>query len=153
MGLAAGLLESVVWDSAGSESAGKNKSADPARARASDRDGGARSRSQSGCRSAASPDHQPRLRRLRSATRIGAQSRSRRKNCGSDFSSRRGQDRSASLDHDVAGRFRHESKFKLRFDEGRNFPRHGSDGIAAPVTRAAAVATTLNSDRRFELSS
>jgi hypothetical protein len=141
MGLAAGLLQSVVWNSAGCESAGQNEGADAARARASDGDGGTGPRSKSGRGGAASPDHQSRLGRLRSAARIGAPPRSRRENNGSDFSSRRGRDGSASFNYGKVYRLRHESKFT--FNEGRDFYRDGSDGSAAPVLRATAVASAL----------
>jgi hypothetical protein len=137
MGLAAGLLEFVEWDSASRESAGQNKSADGARERTSDGDGGTRPRSKSGRGSAASPDHQSRLRQFRSAARIGAPPRSPRENNGADFSSRRSLVGSASFNHCTDNRLRREC------NERRNFRWDGSDRVAAPLSRAAIDASSL----------
>jgi hypothetical protein len=143
MGLAAGLLQSVVWHSSGCESAGQNESADAACARAADGDGGTGPRSKSGRGGAASLDNKSRLGRLRSAARIGAPSRSRRENNGSYFSSRRSRDRSASFGHCNVYRLRDEFNFNSDFNERREFYRDGSGGGAAQIGRAAAVASAL----------
>src|SRR6266853_959918 len=139
MGMAAGLLQSVVWNSASSEPAGQNKSADAARAWASDGDGGTGSRSKSNCGSAASPDHQSWLGRLRSAARIGAPPRSRRENYGADFASRRSRGCSASCNYGNDYRLRHEFNFdfNVNVNERRDFCRDGSGGGAAQIGRAA----------------
>src|ERR1700693_3017461 len=149
MGLAAGLLQSMVrkfmvWNSAGSESAGQNESADAARARASDGDGGTGPRSKSGRGRAASPDNQSWLRWLRSAARIGAPPRPRRENDGSDFACRRSRDRSSSINHGTFNRLRHKAKFTFNFtfNARRDFYRDDSDGGAAPVV-GAAIASAL----------
>src|SRR5260370_11236616 len=135
---AAGLLESVVWDSAGSESAGQNKRPDAAGAWAPDGDAGTGSRRQFGCRSAKPPDDQSRLCRLRSATRIGAPSRSPREDHDPNFSSRHGRDQSISFDHDIVDRLGYEFSFNQKWVHG-----NGSDGIAAPVSSAAVDASAL----------
>jgi hypothetical protein len=136
MGLATGQLEFVECASGCGECAATNESADGARERASDGDGGTRPRGKSGHGSAASPYHQSRLRQLRSAARIGAPPRSPLENDDADFSSCRGRDVSVSSSHGSDNRLRHES------NERRGC--YGDDGCAAPVGRAAvAVASSL----------
>src|SRR5258708_30685454 len=99
MGVGARLLEPVVWNSASSESAGQSKSPDAARSRASDGDGGTRARGKSGPGDSESADDQSRLRRLRSAARIGTPPRSPLENDASHFTARRSPDRSATFNH------------------------------------------------------
>jgi hypothetical protein len=135
--VAAGFVEQLVCDSSGCESAEALSSAETPVARPVDGDGGTRPHGKSGHGSAAPPDHQSRLRQLRSAARIGAPPRSPLENDDADFSSRRGLDGSASFGNATGDRLRYE------FNKRRDFYRDSFDGIAARIGRAVVVASSL----------
>ena len=126
--------------SAGGECPGQDDRADRACNRASDGDGGTRPRSKPGRGSAASPDHQSRLRQLWRAARIGQPPQSPRENHGADFSSRRSLDGSASFGHAIGTRPRcgFRPTFRSNSNERRDFHWSGFDGARAYVDRFAA---------------
>jgi hypothetical protein len=129
--VAAGLLEHLVCDSSGCESAEAFSGAEASDAGPVAGHGGTGPGNKSGSGSAAPPDHQSRLRRLRSAARIGAPPRSLRENYDADISSCRSRDDSASSGHGAKNR--PQDKFKFRFNERRDFYRDAFDAVVTHV--------------------